>query len=226
MRMLIVEDEVRLSDALAQIFSKYKFECDTANNGTDGLDCALSGIYDVIILDIMLPEMNGYEVLRELRNNKIETPVIMLTAKDETSDKIKGLDFGADDYVTKPFITEELVARVRAVLRRKGDMVFDNVLTYGDLTLNLSSYELSCNENSIKLAAKEYNIMELLMRYKQNVLTKETLLEKVWGYDSDAEYNNAEVYISFLRKKIQYLKSNVVIKTVRGVGYNLEVTSD
>lgn len=226
MRMLIVEDEIRLSDALAQIFTKYKFECDTANTGTDGLDFALSGIYDVIILDVMLPEMNGYEILKEIRDNKIETPVIMLTAKDETSDKIKGLDTGADDYVTKPFVTEELVARVRAVLRRKGEMIFDNILTFGDLSLNQSTYELSSGGNSIKLASKEYNIMELLMRYKQNILTKETLLERVWGYDSDAEYNNAEVYISFLRKKMQYLKSTVVIKTVRGVGYNLEVKSD
>ena len=226
MRMLIVEDERRLADALVQIFSKYKFECDAAYNGTDGLDNALSGIYDVIILDIMLPEINGYDVLKEIRENKVETPVILLTAKDEISDKITGHDLGADDYITKPFVTEELIARVRAVLRRKGEMIFDNSLTYGDLVLNLSTYELSCDDNSIKLAAKEYNIMELLMRYKQNVLTKETLLEKVWGYDADAEYNNAEVYISFLRKKIQHLKSNVQIKTVRGVGYNLEVKSD
>ena len=226
MRMLIVEDERRLAEALAQIFSKYKFECDISNDGSDGLDNALSGIYDVIILDIMLPKMNGFDVLKEIRENKIETPIILLTAKDEISDKISGLDLGADDYVTKPFVTEELVARVRAVLRRKGEMIFDNLLAFGDLSLNLSTYELSVGDSAVKLAAKEYNIMELLMRYKNNVVTKEMLLEKVWGYDTDAEYNNAEVYISFLRKKLTYLKSNVAIKTVRGVGYNLEVQSD
>lgn len=223
MRLLIVEDEVRLADALVQIFSKSKIQADAVYNGVDGLDNALTGIYDAIILDIMLPKMNGLEVLKNLRAEKIDTPVLLLTAKDDVSDKVKGLDIGADDYLTKPFSTEELLARVRAICRRRGEMVYDNTLVYKDLSLDLSTYELSCGGQSIKLAPKEFNIMELLLEYKNRIVSKETLIEKIWGYDSDAEYNNAEVYISFLRKKIQHINSKVCIRTVRGVGYNLEV---
>lgn len=223
MRLLIVEDEVRLSDALSAIFTKEKFDCDASYDGIDGLDNALTGIYDLIILDVMLPKMDGYDVLKRLRDSKIDTPVLMLTARDDIQDKVKGLDIGADDYLTKPFQTEELLARVRAICRRKGELVYDNLLTYDDLTLNLATYELSCGNNSIKLAPKEFNIMELLMRYKNNIVSKEALIEKIWGYDSDAEYNNAEVYISFIRKKISHVNSRVKIRTVRGVGYNMEV---
>ena len=223
MRLLIVEDEVRLSDALSAIFTKEKFDCDVSYDGIDGLDNALTGIYDLIILDVMLPKMDGYDVLKRLRDSKIDTPVLMLTARDDIQDKVKGLDIGADDYLTKPFQTEELLARVRAICRRKGELIYDNLLTYDDLTLNLATYELSCGNNSIKLAPKEFNIMELLMRYKNNIVSKEALIEKIWGYDSDAEYNNAEVYISFIRKKISHVNSRVKIRTVRGVGYNMEV---
>ncbi len=224
MRVLIVEDEKRLADALVQIFAKNKVTADAAYNGVDGLDNALSGIYDVIVLDIMLPGMNGIEVLGELRRQEIKTPVILLTAKGEISDRVTGLDSGADDYLTKPFATEELLARVRALGRRStSELVCSNTLSFDDISLDLSTYVLSCGKNSVKLGLKEFSIMELLIRSGNRILTKENLLVKVWGYESDAEYNNVEVYISFLRKKLGFIKSDVSIKTQRGVGYCLEV---
>lgn len=225
MRILIVEDEVRLAEALVQIFMKEKYSADACYDGVNGLDNALTGIYDVIVLDIMLPKMNGLEVLRTLRANKIKTPVILLTAKDEVSDKVTGLDIGADDYLTKPFYTEELLARVRSLGRRNSDVICDNILSFDDISLNISTYELMCGERSVKLGLKEFNIMELLIKNGARILSKETLIEKIWGYESDAEYNNVEVYISFLRKKLSHIKSKVIIKTVRGVGYCLEVLS-
>lgn len=225
MRILIVEDEVRLAEALVQIFMKEKYSADACYDGVNGLDNALTGIYDVIVLDIMLPKMNGLEVLRTLRANKIKTPVILLTAKDEVSDKVTGLDIGADDYLTKPFYTEELLARVRSLGRRNSDVICDNILSFDDISLNISTYELMCGERSVKLGLKEFNIMELLIKNGTRILSKETLIEKIWGYESDAEYNNVEVYISFLRKKLSHIKSKVIIKTVRGVGYCLEVIS-
>lgn len=225
MRILIVEDEVRLAEALVQIFMKEKYSADACYDGVSGLDNALTGIYDVIVLDIMLPKMNGLEVLRTLRANKIKTPVILLTAKDEVSDKVTGLDIGADDYLTKPFYTEELLARIRSLGRRNSDVICDNILSFDDIFLNISTYELMCGERSVKLGLKEFNIMELLIKNGARILSKETLIEKIWGYESDAEYNNVEVYISFLRKKLSHIKSKVIIKTVRGVGYCLEVIS-
>lgn len=225
MRILIVEDEVRLAEALVQIFMKEKYSADACYDGISGLDNALTGIYDVIVLDIMLPKMNGLEVLRTLRANKIKTPVILLTAKDEVSDKVTGLDIGADDYLTKPFYTEELLARIRSLGRRNSDVICDNILSFDDISLNISTYELICGERSVKLGLKEFNIMELLIKNGARILSKETLIEKIWGYESDAEYNNVEVYISFLRKKLSHIKSKVIIKTVRGVGYCLEVIS-
>lgn len=225
MRILIVEDEVRLAEALVQIFMKEKYSADACYDGVNGLDNALTGIYDVIVLDIMLPKMNGLEVLRTLRANKIKTPVILLTAKDEVSDKVTGLDIGADDYLTKPFYTEELLARIRSLGRRNSDVICDNILSFDDISLNISTYELMCGERSVKLGLKEFNIMELLIKNGARILSKETLIEKIWGYESDAEYNNVEVYISFLRKKLSHIKSKVIIKTVRGVGYCLEVIS-
>lgn len=225
MRILIVEDEVRLAEALVQIFMKEKYSADACYDGVSGLDNALTGIYDVIVLDIMLPKMNGLEVLRTLRANKIKTPVILLTAKDEVSDKVTGLDIGADDYLTKPFYTEELLARIRSLGRRNSDVICDNILSFDDISLNISTYELMCGERSVKLGLKEFNIMELIIKNGARILSKETLIEKIWGYESDAEYNNVEVYISFLRKKLSHIKSKVIIKTVRGVGYCLEVIS-
>ena len=223
MRIMIAEDEEKLADALVQIFAKNKITADAFGNGIDALDNALTGIYDVIVLDIMMPGMNGIEVLRKIRAEGMDTPVLMFTAKDEISDKVKGLDSGADDYLTKPFATEELLARVRALGRRSSAAIVNSdVITCGDLSLDTAAYELSCGRNSLKLGLKEFSIMELLMKNSGRVLSKETLITKIWGYDSDAEYNNVEVYISFLRKKLDFIKSNAAIKTVRGVGYRLE----
>lgn len=223
MRIMIAEDEEKLADALVQIFAKNKMTADAFGNGIDALDNALTGIYDVIVLDIMMPGMNGIEVLRKIRAEGMDTPVLMFTAKDEISDKVKGLDSGADDYLTKPFATEELLARVRALGRRSSAAIVNSdVITCGDLSLDTAAYELSCGKNSLKLGLKEFSIMELLMKNSGRVLSKETLITKIWGYDSDAEYNNVEVYISFLRKKLDFIKSNATIKTVRGVGYTLE----
>lgn len=220
MRVLIVEDEVRLADTLGELLRTQKYSYDIVYDGEDGLAYAESGIYDVIILDIMLPKMNGFEVVRNLRKKKINTPVILLTARDEVSDKVKGLDSGADDYLTKPFSSEELLARIRALTRRQGEVVLDE-LTFSDLVLNLANYQLSCGGKSIHLGFKEFEIMRLLMANPAAVLSKDELLSKVWGYDSDAEDNNVEVYISFLRKKLQFLGSKVNIATVRRLGYHL-----
>ncbi len=222
MRILIIEDEVALADALEQIFQKNKYLTDVRHDGVSGLDFAMSGIYDVIILDIMLPRMNGFDVLKSLRINRISTPVLLLTAKDEIADKVNGLDIGADDYMTKPFNTEELLARIRSLSRRGANSVCDeNQLTFDDITLNLSTYELTCGNNTLKLGLKEFCLMEFFIKSGSNIISKELLIEKVWGYDSDAEYNNVEVYISFLRKKLSHINSVVTIKTVRGVGYCL-----
>lgn len=222
MRILIVEDEIRLAEAIEQILKKNKYDADLCHDGQLGLDYALTGIYDAIILDVMLPKLNGFEIIKNLRQNKITTPVLFLTAKDEISDKVKGLDLGADDYLTKPFATEELLARIRVLLRRQGEVTCDT-LTYQDAMLNLSTYELTCGAKSVKLGLKEFNILTYLMSHGNQVVTKELLIEKVWGFDADVDYNNVEVYISFLRKKLTFVKSNVCIKTVRGVGYCLGV---
>lgn len=223
MRILIVEDEVKLADALAQIFLKNKITADVCYDGVSGLGNALSGIYDVIVLDIMLPKMNGIDVLKAIRRNNLSVPVLLLTAMDELSDKVKGFDSGADDYLTKPFYTEELLTRVRALGRRNSsEPVYENELRFGELKLDMQSYELFCGQNSVKLGLKEFSIMELPIKNGGHVLSKETILLKVWGYESDAEYNNVEVYISFLRKKLAYIKSEVSVKTIRGLGYCLE----
>ena len=222
MRILLIEDEVALSDALVQIFHKHKYIVDACYDGESGLDNALSGIYDMIVLDFMLPKMNGYEVLKEIRAKKMTTPVMMLTARDTIADKVNCLDIGADDYMTKPFSSDELLARMRSLYRRNANVIFENVLTWSDLTLNLSTYELFCGKNSFKLGLKEFSMMELFLKNGSRILSKETLIVKIWGYESDAENNNVEVYVSFLRKKLAHMHSKVGIKTVRGVGYCLE----
>ena len=182
----------------------------------------MSGRYDIILLDIMLPKMNGYDVLAKIREEKIATPVILLTARNQTSDKVKGLDLGADDYIAKPFSTSELLARIRALLRRKTDTIVTNEKSFGDLTLNISNFELSCGDKKIKVSLKESEIMQYFLSRPNFVVTKDEMIIKLWGYDSDVEYNNIEVYISFLRKKLAFLESKVSISTVRGVGYKLE----
>lgn len=221
MRVLIVEDEQRLAEALCQILIEQKYSAEIVYNGEDGLEYAKSGLYDVIILDVMLPKKTGFEVVRELRRAKNATPVLMLTARDEIGDKVTGLDCGADDYMTKPFSPEELMARVRALTRRQGDVQL-GALCYGDLTLSLSSYTLSRNAKSVHLGFKEFEVLRILMSNSSQIVPKEELILKVWGAQSEAEDNNVEAYISFLRKKFFFLGSKITIGTVRKVGYRLE----
>lgn len=222
MKLLIIEDEEQLADALSEILKRNMYSVDVAYNGNDGLDNALTGLYDGIILDIMLPGINGIEVLRNLRMAKVNTPVLLLTARSELEDKIKGLDCGADDYLTKPFITAELLARIRALTRRKGEIVDDNSVGFNGLELHKNTCSISWKGNDVKLSLKEFQIMELLMANPKQILPKERIIEKIWGYESDVEYNNIEVYISFLRKKISAISAPVQIKTARGIGYSLE----
>ena len=222
MRVLIVEDEVRLAEALGEIMKGQRYTVDIVNDGEDGFDYAMSDIYDVIVMDVMLPKMNGFDIVRKMREEKNQTPVIMLTAKDDTADKIKGLDCGADDYLTKPFVPGELLARIRAISRRQGEVVLDE-LKFEDLTLSLSNYSVSCGGHTINLGPKEFDILHILMSNPNIIVSKEDLLLKVWGALSDAEDNNVEVYISFLRKKLLHIGSKTVITTVRKVGYRLEV---
>ncbi len=221
MRVLIVEDELRLGEALGQIMSEQRYQTDTVSTGPDGLDYALTGQYDVIVLDVMLPGLSGFEVAKRLRAAHISTPILMLTARDEVSDKVTGLDSGSDDYMTKPFDPEELLARVRALTRRQGEVLGEN-LSCHDLTLNLSTRALCCGEKSIRLGFKEFEVMRLLLSKPSAVLPKEDIISRVWGLESEAEDNNVEVYVSFLRKKLAYLESDVTIRTVRKVGYYLE----
>ena len=222
MRILLVEDEVRLSQALVEIFQKNRYGVDAVYTGPEGLEYAQSGIYDAIVLDIMLPGMDGITILKTLRDEKNQVPVLLLTAKDDIGDKVKGLDCGADDYMTKPFSTDELLARVRALTRRKGDVKEDSV-TFGDLVLNKNNCELQkVGGESIKLSLKEFQIIDLLFENPHQIIKKERIIEKIWGGDSDAEYNNVEVYISFIRKKMEQLKVTTTIRTARGIGYSLE----
>ena len=220
MNILVVEDEKKLADSLCEILRSQKYNCDVVYNGADGLDYAETGIYDVIVLDVMLPKLNGLEIIKALRAKHVNTPIIILTALDDISDKIVGLDYGADDYMTKPFVKQELLARIRALSRRKGDVIIDEI-TFGDLKLNLNEYTLYCNKKSIRISSKEFEIMRLLLSNPSQIFSKEDLITKVWGYLSDAQDNNVEVYISFLRKKLLFLQSQVSIATVRKLGYHL-----
>ncbi len=224
MKVLIVEDEVRLADALGQIMKEQHYQADIVYNGIDGLSCGLSGEYDVIVLDVMLPGENGFQVVKKLREARIQTPVLMLTARDDIQDKVTGLDRGADDYMTKPFIPEELLARIRALSRRQGEVIIEE-MKFGDLTLTLSANDLCCGTKSIHLGYKEFEVLKILMSNSGRIVSKETLISRVWGSDSDAEDNNVEAYISFLRKKLNFVGSSVEISTLRKVGYRLEETT-
>lgn len=221
MQILVVEDDVRLAEALATILKNNHYQVDVVHDGADGLAYAESGIYDVVVLDVMLPKMNGFEVVAELRRQKAVVPVLMLTARDALGDKVGGLDSGADDYMTKPFAPAELLARIRSLSRRQGEVVFET-LEFGDTKLGLESCELSTERKSIHLGYKEFSIFKILMSNPSRVTSKETLINKVWGVDSPAEDNNVEAYISFLRKKLAFVESNVQIVTLRKVGYRLE----
>ena len=222
MRVLIIEDEVRLASTLQDLLDMNGYTADVCHDGESGLDNALSGIYDVVLLDVMLPKMDGFTVLRNLRSAGNAVPVLMLTARSELSDRVEGLDCGADYYLTKPFEPKELLACIRALTRRQPELRSSDTVEFGDLKLDKSAFTLSCGNRQLRLSRKEFDMMELLMRNRDMVLTKETLLLKIWGYESDAEDNNVEVYVSFLRKKLDHLRSKVKIKTIRMVGYCLE----
>lgn len=221
MRLLLAEDERELSKALAAILKHNNYSVDTVYNGQDALDYLEAENYDAAILDIMMPKMDGLTVLKRLRENGSTLPVIMLTAKSEIDDRVRGLDTGADDYLTKPFNTKELLARIRALTRRQADIT-DSILTFGDLRLNRQTFELSSPTGSFRLASKEFQMMEMLLANPKSLISTERFLEKVWGYDSEAEINVVWVYISYLRKKLAALDAGVAIKANRGVGYSLE----
>lgn len=222
MNILVVEDERNLADAICRILEDEGYNAEAAYDGKAGLAYAESCMYDAAILDVMLPGMDGFEIVRELRRAGSELPVMMLTAKTSTADKVEGLDCGADDYMTKPFEVPELLARVRALTRRKGEMVIDT-LTFGDLTLDLSSHDLVCGEQSVHLSKREFDVLQMLMKGTNRIVSKQDLLTRVWGTDADASENSVEAYVSFLRKKIRHLKSKVEITTLRMLGYRLEV---
>lgn len=221
MRLLLAEDEQDLSKALCAILKHSNYSVDAVYNGQDALDYGLCENYDGIILDIMMPKKNGIEVLTELRKNGVDTPVLILTAKGEVDDKILGLDAGADDYLTKPFAMGELLARIRALTRRKADFT-PNLLSSGNLSLNRETFELSVGDESIRLGNKEFQMIEMLMGNPGRLISTEQFMEKIWGYETEAEINVVWVYISYLRKKLVSLNANVEIKAVRGVGYTLE----
>ena len=222
MRVLVVEDEVRLAATLQDLLELNGYTVDVCHDGEAGLDNALTSIYDVILLDVMLPKLDGFTVLRRLRAEGSTTPVLMLTARSELTDRVNGLDSGADYYLTKPFETEELLACIRSLLRRGGETADSGATVFGDLHLQQSTFLLSCGDRSVRLSRREYDLMELLMKNGSQIVSKEQLILKVWGYDSAAEDNNVEVYISFLRRKLAHLRSRVQIKTLRMVGYCLE----
>lgn len=220
MRVLLADDEKELTNALTAILKHDHYAVDVVYNGEDALDYGRTENYDVIILDIMMPKMDGLTVLKELRKANIGTPILMLTAKSEIEDRITGLDTGADDYLSKPFAMGELLARIRAMTRRKAEFT-PNIIQAGNLTLNKENLELSTDKASIRLSNKEYQMMELFMNYPKRLFSTEQFMEKIWGYDSEAEINVVWVYISYLRKKLSTLEADVEIKASRGAGYML-----
>ncbi len=226
MRLLLIEDEIRMAQALCEILRMENYEVDHCTDGISGLMAIESNIYDIIILDVMLPGMNGYEVAKKARKSGIATPIIMLTAKSEIDDKVAGLDSGADDYLTKPFMTKELLARLRALGRRALN-TSDGTLSYGDIALDTNAMSLTCTTTgqSVRLGEKEYYILEYLISNRGQILTREQLAVKIWGYDSEAEYNNVEVYMSFTRKKLTFVGAKTEIKAVRGLGYELRFSN-
>lgn len=224
MRILIVEDEALLADTLKTLLEARGFSVDTVYDGEDGRDYALTGVYDLLILDVMLPKLDGLQVARSLRAAKVSAPILMLTARSGLEDRVAGLDSGADYYLTKPFDTRELLACVNALLRRQGKEVDE--LNYGDTALDLASCTLVRGERSVRLSAREFEVMRYLMQSKERIVSKEQILTRVWGYDSNAVENHVEVYVGFLRKKLASIGSNVRIEAVRRLGYHLEVARE
>ena len=221
MKILIIEDEKLLADSLKALLEKKGFDVECVYDGESGAEYAETGVYDLLILDVMMPKMDGFEVARSVRAKRCGTPILMLTARSGLEDRIRGLNAGADYYLTKPFDTRELLACVNALLRRQGGQVDE--LSLGNTALDLSSCTLICGENSVRLSAKEFDIRRFLLQSKDAVLSKEVILAKVWGYDSNAVENHVEVYVGFLRKKLAAIGSNVRIEAVRRLGYRLEV---
>ena len=222
MKILVVEDEVLLAQSLKSLLEKKGFQVETVYDGEAGAQYAETGIYDLLILDVMMPKLNGFEVARQVRAQRCGTPILMLTAKSSLEDRICGLNAGADYYLTKPFDTRELLACINALLRRQGSQV-DEVV-YGNTTLDLASCMLLCGEKSVRLSAKEFDVMRILLQSGQKNLSKEVILAKVWGFESNAVENHVEVYIGFLRKKLKSIGSNIRIAAIRNLGYHLEVT--
>ena len=224
MKILIIEDEKILADSIKSLLESKGFEAEAVYDGETGKDYAELGVYDLLILDVMMPKMNGYEVARTVRKNRCSTPILMLTAKSSLEDRIEGLNAGADYYLTKPFDSRELLACINALLRRQGGQVDEMV--FGNTILDLSSSTLICGGKEIRLSAREFDVMRALFNAKGRNLSKETILAKVWGYDSNAVENHVEVYVGFLRKKLASIGSNIKIESIRRLGYHLEAKDD
>jgi DNA-binding response OmpR family regulator len=224
MKILIIEDEVLLADSLKAILEKKGFDVETVYDGESGAEYAELGVYDLLILDVMMPKMDGYAVARQVRAKRCATPILMLTAKSSLEDRIQGLNAGADYYLTKPFDTRELLACINALLRRQGGQVDE--LVFGNTFLDLSSSTLVCGDNAVRLSAREFDVMRFLLQSGNRNLSKEVILAKVWGYDSEAVENHVEVYVGFLRKKLRAIGSNIRIVSQRRLGYHLEVEEE
>lgn len=222
MNVLVVEDERNLADAIVKILEDEGYNAEATYDGKAGLTCAKSGLYDAIVLDVMLPGMSGYDVVNKMRHAGVSTPVLMLTARTSTEDKVRGLDSGADDYMTKPFEAPELLARLRALTRRRGDVLIDEI-KFADIRLDLNTHDLSCAEKSVHLSGKEFEVLSILMGSSSRVVSKQDLLTRVWGTDGEASENSVEAYVSFIRKKLSHIGSNVQVTTLRMLGYRLEV---
>ena len=227
MKILIIEDEFNLADAISSMLKREKYSVEIKTDGEEGLDEALTDIYDLIILDVMLPHINGFDILKELRKEKITSKILMLTAKNTIDDKMIGFNNGADDYLTKPFHMEELMARVNVQLRKNSN-ISNDIIELGDITLNIKSMELSNKneEHKVKIIGKEFNLLELLMNNPNRVIEKEQLFVKIWGYDTECDINTLEAYISFIRKKLKLIKSKINLKAIRNMGYVLEVDDE
>ncbi len=221
MKVLVVEDEKLLADSIQALLSRRGFQVEEVYDGETGAEYALTGVYDLLILDVMMPGLDGYQVARKVRASRCATPILMLTARSGLEDRIEGLNAGADYYLTKPFDSRELLACINALLRRQGGQV--NELTYGNTSLDLSTSTLVCGEKSVRLSAREFDVMRFLLQSREQILSKEVILAKVWGFDSNAVENHVEVYVGFLRKKLKAIGSNVRIEAIRRLGYHLEV---
>jgi DNA-binding response OmpR family regulator len=220
--ILLIEDEKSLADALAHLLKKSNYAVAVAHNGIEGQYLAETGVHDIIILDRLLPGKDGMAVLKSLRQSGISTPVLILTAKDSIQNRVEGLDGGADDYLVKPFSRDELLARLRALGRRHADIVFNNEIAMGNILFNPHKGEISCREQIVRLTVREVQLLEMLIKNRDLVLSKSQILEKVWGYDTEVDLNNVEVYLSYLRKKLSKLKGGVIIQTIWGIGYCLK----